>query len=1239
MVKWTKEQTDAIYQSGQDILVAAAAGSGKTAVLVERMIQKVINEADPIHIDQLLVATFTNAAAQEMRNRVAVALERALEENPESAHLKQQLTLLQQASISTLHSFCLDLVKRYSYLIDIDPGFRIADTIEADLLRQDVIEALFEDWYGKSFEEQEAFFELIDRFSSDRSDQEVELLILKLYEFAMQNPWPDQWLDQIAEQYNVAEDVAEEQLDWLMVLKQDVRDQLEQSRADLEQALDLTCESDGPYHYAEAVDSDLVLVQELKGQLELGWDHVKEGFQQLTFKALSRKKVDCDLAKRERVKTLRDRSKKRLNDLAKQLFTRDLSAHLTDIRTLYPTIKQLVLLVKDFKQRYAEIKKDQGLVDFSDLEHYALQVLRDPSSDTDAMIPSSVAIELRDKYEEVLVDEYQDTNMVQETIIKLVARENPGNLFMVGDVKQSIYRFRHAEPSLFIEKYKRFTKPDETGERIDLAKNFRSREQVLTATNYIFRQILDEEVGEISYDEDAELIYGNLSYDNAVQTDVEAELVIIDRETQESTDAEAEDDVPIDLAKAEIEARAYAKRIKQWIGTDGSEPRLIFDKDTGMSRPAQYRDIVILFRSMTWAPTVMEELKKQGIPVYAELTTGYLEAIEIQVMLNVLKVIDNAKQDIPLASVLKSPIVGIDEEELTQVRLANQRVSYYEALVEFLPTIEDQQLKTKLTQFIERLTNWRELARRGSLSDLVWQIYRETGYYDFVAGMPGGRQRQANLRALYDRARGYEQTSFRGLFRFLRMIERMEERGEDLGAARALGEQEDVVRITTIHKSKGLEYPIVILGAMDKVFNQQDLRQRYLLHKDFGFGSRYIDPEKRIMYPTLLYYAIRQYMKRELWAEEMRVLYVALTRAKEKLVMIGTVNSFDKKQDNWLETVEHPDWTLPSATRLQMSSYMDWVGSSVIRHRQAEALRGDQQAVKISEDIFNDRSAWKISLEHARDYQAVTEEKQIEMVDLKEKINAGELIDGLDPEQDAHVADRLSFRYRYLQATEHRAKQSVTEIKRQQEQLDENAATDMIRTFQPQIAERPTFMQKEQKLSRAEIGTAMHTVMQHISFKQDWDQEKLHGFVQQLVSKEILTEQQSEVIDLVAIEQFFASDAYQVIKRAKQLDREVPFSAMIPASQVYQDWQTEQEEEIFLQGIIDLLIETDDGWTIIDYKTDWVNSAVDDREINRLKKRYETQIKLYKQAIEMILKVEIKQVYLYFFNQSLLIEL
>ncbi|WP_017472397.1 helicase-exonuclease AddAB subunit AddA [Amphibacillus jilinensis] len=1239
MPQWTEAQSQAIYMSGKETLVAAAAGSGKTAVLVERIIQKILNQKQPINIDQLLVVTFTNAAAQEMRHRISQALEQALEERPDSAHLKQQLTLLQQASISTLHSFCLDLIKRYSYLLDIDPAFRIADPIEADLLRQEVLESLFEEWYGKSFEEQETFFQVIDRFSNDRSDQEVETLILKLYDFAIQNPWPDQWLDEIADQYDLASEVKEEQLEWLTILKDSVGQQLQAAEADIGHALDITKQSDGPYHYAEALELDLYTIQTLKAKLKIGWDQTQEAFQTLAFKALSRKKVDGDENKKEQVKTMRNRVKKRLTDIKEQLFTRPLEAYLADVRGLYPTIKQLIDLVKKFKVAYQQLKKEKGLIDFSDLEHYALAILIDDDLRLEVIEPSNIAKLIRTKYEEVLIDEYQDTNMVQETILKLVTKESPGNLFMVGDVKQSIYRFRHAEPSLFINKYKQFAQDHQLGHRIDLSKNFRSREEILTATNYIFKQLLDEQVGEINYDQEAELVYGNLSYNEAPQEDVEAELMIIDRSNKSAPTNDEQIESNEDLAKAEIEGRAYAKRIKEWIGTDGGEPRLIVDKEMGMSRPAAYRDIVILLRSMTWAPAIMDELKKQGIPVYAELATGYLEAIEIQVMLSLLKVIDNAKQDIALASVLKSPLVGIDEEALAQIRLADKKASYYEALQTFLTTLETGRLKQKLTGFLSKLSKWRSLARQGSLSDLIWQIYRETGYYDFVAGMPGGRQRQANLRALYDRARGYEQTSFRGLFRFLRMIERMEERGEDLGAARALGEQEDVVRITTIHKSKGLEYPIVILGAMDKPFNMQDLRQRYLLHKDLGFGSKFIDPVNRIMYPTLIYHGIKQYIQKELWAEEMRVLYVALTRAKEKLVMVGTVNAFEKKQEKWLEVLEHKEWTLPNALRLELNTYMDWVGVSLIRHRHADLLRGERQTPKIPLSIWEDQSQWKITVSYAQDYQDPVSDEQQSTIDLETTIAQAKPIKHTSKEHDEKVLERLEFQYAYKQATRHRAKQTVTEIKRQQEQIDENAATDIIRSFRPPIVERPIFMQENRQISGAERGTITHTVMQHLPFRQEWDQQRISEYINQLVDKEILTSVQAQAIDKLAIARFFDTELFNWIKQAKVVEREVPFSLLIPAHEVYQDWDQRTEEDLFVQGIIDLLIETEHGWIIIDYKTDRIPDYNNQQKRDEiLTSRYQTQIDLYTRAIETVLNITIKERYLYFFEQALVLQ-
>ncbi|SDC44682.1 DNA helicase/exodeoxyribonuclease V, subunit A [Pelagirhabdus alkalitolerans] len=1236
MPKWTEQQSEAIFTKGQDTLVAAAAGSGKTAVLVERIIQKVISTKDAVNIDELLVATFTNAAAQEMRNRVAQALESALEDNPDSNHLKRQLTLLQQAQISTLHSFCLDLVKRYAYLLDIDPGFRIADDIESDLLRQEVMEDLFEEWYGEDFQDREAFFELVERFSSDRSDQQIESLILKLYDFARQNPWPESWLDQVADTYQISADDNEDDFEWLKLLKRDVKDQLDRSETLLHQALDLTREPDGPYKYADALDSDLSFIQRLKGASS-DWEALRKEFEQLKFVTLSGRGMECDPVKQERVKTLRDKVKKIIQGLKDELFARSLNDQFEDMNQLYPTIHQLVSCVKQFKQSYQELKKEKGLVDFSDLEHFALTILIDHTKT--GLAPSEVALSLRNQYKEVLVDEYQDTNMVQESILQLVSDEEPGNLFMVGDVKQSIYRFRHAEPSLFIQKYKDYQKEGNSGKRIDLAKNFRSRKEILRATNYVFRQVMDEKIGEIAYDEDAELIYGNDNYDNANQDDVETELVILDRSDYKTEESESDGETALDLTKAELEGRTYAKRIKEWVGSNETPPRLVFDKDSGVSRPAAYRDIVILMRSLTWAPTIMEELKKEGIPVYAELSTGYLEAIEIKVMMSLLKVIDNAKQDIPLASVLKSPIVGINEEELAQIRLQDPKNSYYEALTQFVQEQEEGKLKNQLTRFLTQLTQWRTEARQGSLSELIWKIYRETGYYDFVAGMPGGRQRQANLRALYDRARSYEETSFRGLFRFLRMIERMEERGDDLGAARALGEQEDVVRITTIHKSKGLEYPIVILGALGKQFNQQDLKDRYLLHKDLGFGSKWIDIENRLMYPTLLYHAVKSYMKQELWAEEMRVLYVAMTRAKEKLVMIGTLNSFEKTKEKWQDILNQQTWTLPDAHRLEMDTYLDWIAMSLIRHQSGSLLRNDEFEQQISTEIADDLSSWIVKTDQVKSRSSLSKDKSEDTVDLKQVIQNRQPVKVTKPGLDQFVDERLSYEYPYQDATRYRAKQTVTEIKRQNETIDDYAATDIQKPYKRSIIQRPQFMQEKKTLSPQEFGTAMHTYMQHLNFNRSWDKLQLEHFAETLVERELLEASQAIALDFDSIEAFLTSDLMTILSSADVIEREVPFSLMLNADTVYKDWQSNENDQLFVQGIIDLLVKTEEGWVIIDYKTDKIHQSVDENERQRLRGRYQTQIDLYSKAIEKILGHEIKKRYLYFFDQAFVLKL
>lgn len=1237
MVNWTKEQEKAIYTEGSDILVAAAAGSGKTAVLVERIIQKLL-QTNPVNIDSLLVVTFTNAAAQEMRNRVGEALENALAGDPASNHLKKQLALLPSASISTLHSFCLDVIKQYAYLLDIDPGFRIADDMEADLMKQDVLDDLFEAWYGQEGEAQERFFAVVDRFSSDRSDVDVENVILKLYTFAMQNPWPEQWLDMLAEAYEIPEDWKEADLSWLAIAKREVNMQLTAMEQEIAFALDVAEASDGPAQYIEALEADW---QNLKHAREYmySWDDLQAFMANSKFVTLSRKKSDCDEAKKEQVKSLRQSYKDRWNELKDKWFNRDLTSHIEDMHELAPVIRQLAELVKQFKGKFTEQKREKGVVDFSDLEHFCLQLLADETSTVENPVPTNVAKQFQEQFSELLVDEYQDVNLVQETILSLISDQiGAGNKFMVGDVKQSIYRFRHAEPTLFIDKYKRFADVSAVGQRIDLARNFRSREHVLSGANYIFRQILDEELGEINYDADAELIYANKMYDALENKETHSELVIIDRETTEENEAASgEEEDYRDLEKAQLEARAYAEKIKRWIGQKDQDPLQVVDKATGIQRNVQYRDIVILQRSMTWAPTIVDELKKQSIPVYAELSTGYFEAIEVKMMISLLKVIDNPRQDIPLASVLRSPIVGLNEEELAQIRLADQRHTFYDALKQYRKQNSDETAE-KVTNFMAQLKQFRLAARQGALSELIWGIYRETGFYDFAGGMPGGRQRQANLRALYDRARGYETTSFRGLFRFLRFIERMEERGDDLGAARALSEQEDVIRIMTIHKSKGLEFPVVILGGMDKQFNLQDLKQKYLLHKDLGFATKYIDPVKRITYPTLFYHAIGQEMLRELLAEEMRVLYVALTRAKEKLVMIGNVAAFAKKQEKWEKMLDHPAWILPAHFRAEAKSYLDWVGPALIRHRDTGALRTDEGPEVVVREIQADPSEWHVSVLHGSTLTNLEESETEADQQLQESITSWKPVPADDHELETFVDKRLSYVYPFQEAARSRAKQTVTEIKRQREIKDEYSAVQMIQPFQPPIIKRPNFMQKEKTVTAAERGTAMHTVMQHIPMKASMDEREIAEYIESLVAKEILTEQEADIIDIQAIVGFFTTSIAQAIMNADKVYREVPFSLTLPASDVYAKWESDTEEQVLIQGVIDCLIPKDGGWMILDYKTDTISGEATEEVKEKLITRYATQMELYRRAVRQIWREPVKETHLYFFAKQIAIE-
>ncbi|MCU9612478.1 helicase-exonuclease AddAB subunit AddA [Caldibacillus lycopersici] len=1240
-VTWTDDQWRAIHAGGSDILVAAAAGSGKTAVLVERIIQKVLNEDDPINVDELLVATFTNASAAEMRHRIGVALEKEISKNPYSHHLRKQLSLLNNASISTLHSFCLNVVKKYYYLIDIDPGFRIADKTESLLLKDEAVEGLLEEEYGKP--NNEAFFQVVDIFTNDRSDAGLQKLILTLYEFSRSNPDPEQWLRDLIAVYDVSMGQSIEELPFIKPLLFDIELQLTEARRLFENGYEMTKLPGGPDKRAENFLDDIAIVDQLMDAKNESFVALYERFQNYSFSKLKTcrgDEYDKDLV--EQSKVIRDEGKTIIQKLKDELFSRKPESFVKDLQEMKQPVATLIDLVRAFASRFEHLKKDKGLVDFSDLEHFAIQILGKKDKRTGEIVPSETALQYRNQFKEVYIDEYQDTNMVQETILHLVKRpsEVSGNLFMVGDVKQSIYRFRLAEPNLFLAKYLRFTKDgNNSGLRIDLAQNFRSRSEVLDGTNFLFKQLMGISVGEIAYDEAAELKKG-APYPET--EDYPIELAIIHKDNGEKeTDGDLEDNEEEtdafskeELEQSQMESRFVARKIQDLM----DKKQQVFDPKTKSYRPLQYKDIVILLRSFTWAPQFIEEFKEAGIPSYANISTGYFNAAEVSVMVSLLKVIDNPYQDIPLAAVLRSPIFGLTEEELAQIRIHAKKVSYYEAVKSFLMLHVNTELETviqeKLSLFANQLKAWRTMARQGALADLIWQLYRDTKFYDYVGGLPGGKQRQANLRALYDRARAYEATSFRGLFRFLRFIEKMQDRGEDLGVARSLGEQEDVVRIMTIHSSKGLEFPVVFIAGLNRKFNMMDLRKAYLFDKDYGFATNYFNPEKQITYPSLFNMAIVRKKRLELVAEEMRVLYVALTRAKEKLYLVGSTKQLDKLLDKWQKHLAINSWLLADYDRMKSDNYLDWVGPALIRHRDSDLLRLERNSEneRYNLAIWNHPSKWKVLLVNEQEMaggQLLNESEEEQFLELVKKAEPVPF----ESENRGKLIHQLTWKYAHQQATESRSKQSVSELKRAKEIQDFQSGEDIVRTFKKPIITRPKFLQ-EKKLTPAERGTAMHMVMQHIDLTKMPTKSSIQEQIAQMQAKELLTLEEAAVIDIEEILALFDTKLGIRLLKAHWMKRELPFSFSLSSSEIYSDWK-ESEEPVFIQGIIDCLFKDEEGLVLLDFKTDQITNRFPGGFTEAepvLLARYKTQMELYKRAIESILKEPLHETYLFFFD-------
>ena len=1238
--KWTDEQLLAIETRGKNLLVAAAAGSGKTAVLVERIIKIITDDNNPVDIDKLLVVTFTNAAASEMRERIGDAISKKLEEMPDSKMLQRQLALLNKSNITTIHSFCLDIIKNNFHLIDLDPGFRIGDETECTLIKQDVLIELFEDKYDK---EDEDFLNLIEAYCTNRDDERLKEIVLKLYNFSMSGPWPSVWLREKAQEFNINSLDELEKASWYKVLKESLYLDLNNAKNGLDEAIKI-CEEDSDLApYLLTLKPELNGIENAINSLNLDLEQIYKAVKDIEFayRIKTVKKGIGDELDKKKVKSLRDDVKKKINQIKGGVFSISLDETLNGIKNMYPIIKSLTELVIEFSDRYVKKKMERVILDFNDLEHLCLKILT-CNDENGEVYASSVAQKFREKFEEVLVDEYQDSNNVQETIISMVSRkdlDNP-NVFMVGDVKQSIYRFRQAKPELFLEKYNSYSEEDNKKNRkIMLYKNFRSREEVIKGVNFIFKSLMSKTVGELDYTDKEALnlgaSYDEINKDNVYFQDNEfidldkievsgaLELHILDKssdfedEKNEINDEDdKENDNEEDLSAVAIEARIIAKRIKELINPSDGKCFMVFDKNLNRYRKITYKDIVILLRSTkNWADTIVEELSFGGIPVYADINTGYFQTIEIRTIMSLLHIIDNPMQDIYTIASMRSPIFAFTSEELADIRILNRDNYFYLNVKDIAEDVYDERinksLKDKCVYFIEKIGSWREKSLYMPIDEFLWYLYSDTSYYGYVGAMVNGIQRQANLRILFQRAKQYEQTSFKGLFNFINFINKLRKSSGDLGTAKILGENEDVVRIMSIHKSKGLEFPVVFLSGCGKQFNLRDINDSLLFHEELGIGADCIDIKKRIRYTTLQKYAIKKKFELETLSEEMRILYVALTRAKEKLIITGSSYNLQKDIDACYKAgVKGFNKVIPSEL-LKQKSYLKWIMTALIKHKDGDILRqGKNEFVEISDDL----SSWKINFHKKSDFGTENVEDSIE----KKNISILSL-NYSNFEVDEEIRKRLEFRYKYRDVCSVPSNISVSDIKKAEEEIFEPQAENLF--SEEKNRKKPKFIMEEKGLSKAEKGTAMHFVMQKLDLNKVNLLNEIKEQIKNMFEKGLITKDEEESINIFKIQKFFKSNLGQRLLKAykenKQVFRELPFITEIPVKRIEKDLIDKifNNEKLRLQGIIDCFFEEDDGIVLLDYKTDYVENGKEKEILDK----YRMQIDLYTETLERVI--------------------
>ena len=1156
-------------------------------MLVERIINKIIN--DKIDIDKLLIVTFTNAAASEMRQRILEAIYSKIDENPENSDLQRQILLLNKANISTIHSFCLEVIKNYFYEIGVSSNFRIGDTSEIELLKQETLEDLFESLYEQ---ENKEFINLVNVYGGYRDDETLKELIIKIYNYSQSMPFPEEWINDAIEKFNLNDkmDLDFSNTLWGKILLEHSKDEINSCINELENLSNkLQRELDLERYYSVILDDIYKLKVLLKE--ENTWDDIYINLSNIKFDTWPRQaKTDCDL--KTRAKEIRDNIKDRIKSIQKKIFIYSSKEANEDINSMYKTLKSLANIIIEFSNKYKENKKEKNIIDFNDIEHFALQILV-KKSENGKYVPTDIANIYKEKFAEIAVDEYQDSNLVQEYILTTISKGN--NIFMVGDVKQSIYKFRQARPELFLEKYDNYTLAEDEESicknhtKIQLFQNFRSRSNILNFTNIIFSLIMSKKLGDIEYNEKEYLNcgahYAEPNEDINIAGKVELDIIDLAEDNDVGGallgDPQQNDDVI--LEKTEIEAKFVASRINKLIDSD----YYVYDKKQGY-RKVTYKDIVILLRTTSNVANIYEkELNNLELPVFSDTSSNYFETEEIQVILAVLKIIDNPNSDIPLVTVLRSPIGGFTDNELVEIRLSSKDSSYYEALCTIKDSNENTILKEKVIAFLEMLYKWQQKQEYLSLDELIWYIYDSTSYYDIINSNPNGEIKTANLKLLFEKAKDYEKASFKGLYNFINYIDKISKSSGDIGSAKLIGENENVIRIMSIHKSKGLEFPVVFLCGTEKQFNVQDLNESILLHQDMGFGPKVIDYERKIEYNTLAKEAIRIKSMNEILSEEMRLLYVALTRAKEKLIITGC----DKNLEKSLKTKENmlPEETnrINTVSIRKGKSYLDWLELVYIKCK-------NQLQNILEVNRYNKN--------------ALTEDKKDVVVEDKKQ---GDILDNIQEDKIKEVDDVLSWQYKYIECTKIEGKASVTEIaKGKKDGLLE-------------IKTKPKFFNGNEKISKAEIGTLMHLIIQKLDFTKIYSQETIKQLIQELIASKIINENQAKYIDVQKILKFTKSDIYMDLQNAKEIYKEQPFYLYVSADEIYKNGIG---EKILVQGIIDLYCINQEGNAVlVDYKTDFVA----DNNEQELVDKYKGQLSIYKRALEQALKKPVEAAYIY----------